>query len=103
MKEETFFIIKGMLASGATYEEIASKKRISIGSIKIIDESKTFEECNSKYFSEKGKKKGKTEQKTGDQNLIRTANAYMVDQFVGINKWMKMISEQIDTLITILK
>ena len=103
MKEETFFIIKGMLASGSTYEEIASKKKISIESIKLIDESKTHEECNSKYYSEKGKQKGKTETKTVDQAIIVTANAYMVDQFNEQKRILEKLTEQMSTLIEMLK
>lgn len=99
MKEETFFNIKGMLATGLTYEQIASKTRVSIKSIELIDESKTPEEANSRYYSEKGKQKGKTEQKAADQNVIVTANAYMVDQFNEQKKILKTITEQMATLI----
>lgn len=74
MSEDTFYIVKGMLESGMTYEEIISKKKISEKSVQLIDESKTPEECNSKYYSNKGKLKGKKAQKTSEETLTEQMN-----------------------------
>ena len=103
MKEDTYIIVKWMLANGATYEEIVSKKKISTKTIKLIDESKTYKECNSRYYSEKGKQKGKTEQKAVDQNVIVTANAYMVDQFNKQKTALETLTTQMTTLIDMIR
>ena len=103
MKEETYTIIKRLLESGLKYEEIANMKKISMESIKLIDNSKTYEECVSKYYSKKANRKKKTDKKTDYQSVIVTANTYMVDQFNEQKKLLKKLCEQMDTLIKMLK